>query len=436
MMRPPIYRLDAMSKNDLERILRRSEAQISSLTEEVRPVVETVASRGDSALFHFTEIFDKIKLEPDKLEVKKEDISDAYRRVDAKLVNALKLASRNITAFHEAQMPRKLWFTRIAKGVKAGMMAVPLKRVGLYVPAGKGSFPSVALMLATPAKVAGVEEVIMCMPPVNGVGDPATLVAADIAGVNRIFRVGGAQAIAAMAYGTESIPRVEKLMGPGSGYVYAAKRLVRDVVAQGTPSGPSEVCVLTDETTLPEVAAMEAIVEAEHGSDSSSVVVVTSDLQAKLIADEISKILIQLPDWRRKFAESAFCNYGGIVVTKNLAAAIDLVNDYAPEHLVVLTSKPNQILMRIRNAGSVFLGVFSSVAAGSYITGPNAVLPTGGHAKTHSATTVFDFMKLVNVEQVTRQGLAALQPAVEALAEYEGFPAHALAVKKRLRMIT
>lgn len=427
-----IYELDKMTEEEKERILRRAEVDIEAAVERVRPVVEDVRRRGDQALIEYTKKFDGVDLTPEQLEVSKEDIEKAYSLVEERVVEAIRVAVRNVTKFHKAQMPKERWFIQVDRGIMAGQFISPLRRVGIYVPGSvKGVLPSVVVMLGVPAKVAGVDEVVMCTPPIRGFGDPATLVAADMVGIDRIFRVGGAQAIAAMAYGTQTVPKVDKIVGPGGIYVSAAKRVVSNVVALGTPAGPSEILVLADESAPPELVAADALSEAEHGADSSSVIVTTSMSHAEKILESLKKLMNMLPDRRREFAESAIGNYGGIIVAKNMDEAIEFANEYAAEHLVIMTENPFETVQKIRNAGAVFLGKYSACAAGCYLTGPNSILPTGGYAKSYSATSVYDFIKFFSVEFLTREGLESVADAVIAYTDYERYPGHQLAVKLR-----
>ena len=299
------------------------------------------------------------------------------------------------------------------------------------MPSGKGSYPSVMLMLGVPAKVAGVKRIVCCTPPREEM-DAATLVAADLIGGLEIYKAGGAAAIAAMAYGTEQVPKVDKIMGPGGPFVVSAKKLVANEVALGTPAGPSEICVVADETADARTVALEAVAEAEHGPDSSSVVVTTSMKKAREIAAELEEQAESLPEKRREFATSAISNYGGVIVAGNLDAALEIANEYAAEHLVLRGAAEPGALARIRNAGAVFLGKYSSVVGGCYATGSNAILPTGGWARSCSATSVRDFIKCYSFERLDAQCARSLASDVISLAEYEGFPAHANAMRRFL----
>jgi histidinol dehydrogenase len=314
----------------------------------------------------------------------------------------------------------------------AGEKITPVASAGLYVPRGKGSFPSVMLMLSVPARVAGVERIVVVTPPnEQGKADAASLVAAEIAGISEVYAVGGMQAVAGLAYGTETLPKVSKIVGPGSSYVSAAKRLLYGVIDVGLPAGPSEAIILCDETADPRLAALDLLVEAEHGPDSAALLVTHS----REVAAEAEKLLAgyiaELPDWRRKFVENVLGGYGGILLTASLEESIDFVNEYAPEHLEILTADPFSTLNRIRNAGEILLGPYTPIPTSNYCLGLNAILPTGGFARSFSSVSVWDFLKRSGIGYVNRAGYEKLGPTTAVLADYEGFPAHAMAIRKR-----
>ncbi|MGC8961419.1 MAG: histidinol dehydrogenase [Candidatus Bathyarchaeia archaeon] len=426
----PVYRLDEIPEAKLEQLKRRSLMEISEISDKVMEIIDEVKRRGDEALREYTLKFDGAEIRD--LKVGDEEFERANERLPIKVKRCLTHAARNIRRFHEAQKPSSSWFMEVDEGVILGQIAVPIHSVGVYVPGGRGSFPSTALMAVIPAQVAGVEDIHICTPPKpNGEVDDATLVAADMLGVRNVYKVGGAQAIAAMAYGTQTIPRVDKIVGPGGPYVSAAKMLVRDSVALGTPAGPSEVMVLADESADPRIAAAEVLSESEHGPDSPGILVTTSDNVAKEVNRKIEELLPLIPDWRRRFAVEALEKYGAIIVCKDMDEAINFVNEYAPEHLLILTTDPLSVSMRVRSAGAVFLGHYSSVSAGCYLTGSNAILPTGGLGRAFSATTVYDFLRFQCVEFVDMKGLKHILKDLEAYADYEGFPAHKLAARIR-----
>jgi histidinol dehydrogenase len=317
----------------------------------------------------------------------------------------------------------------------AGEKITPITSVGLYVPRGKGSFPSVMYMLATPASIAGVPRIVVCTPPgPEGTVDPASLVAADLCGVHEIYRVGGAQAIAALAYGTQSIGRVHKITGPGSGFVSAAKRILHGTVDVGLPAGPSESILLADESADPELVARDLLIEAEHGPDSSSLLVTDSRSLAETVMSLLPDKMAALPEWRQNFCRTVWEapeGTGGIVLATNMHEAIAFVNEYAPEHLEVQVREPFALLPKLKNAGEILLGAYTPFCTGNYSVGTNAILPTGGFAHTFSCTSVYDFLKRTGIAYLTQEGYASVSETTRRLAEFEGFPAHANAVTNR-----
>jgi histidinol dehydrogenase len=431
------YELATMDVSQRARLLRRAEIQIDELIERVRPIIQEVRQRGDLALIEFTARFDRVQLAPDRLRVSSEEIERAYQMLDTSVRGAIEHAIRNVRTFHQRQMPHEQWFTQVAPGVMAGEKITPITSVGLYVPRGKGAFPSVMYMLATPASIAGVPRIVVCTPPgPDGEVDPASLVAADLCGVHEIYRVGGAQAIAALAYGTASIARVHKITGPGSGFVSAAKRLLYGTVDVGLPAGPSESIILADATADPELLARDLLIEAEHGPDSSSLLVTDSRALAEAVMPLLPDKMAALPEWRRAFCRTVFEapeGTGGIVLTSSMREAVDFVNEYAPEHLEVQVREPFALLPELKNAGEILLGSHTPFCMGNYSVGTNAVLPTGGFAHTYSCTSVYDFLKRTGVAYLTQEGYASLSETTRRLAEFEGFPAHANAVTERPR---
>ncbi len=429
------YELATMDVQQRTRLLRRAEIEIDALMERVRPIVQAVRARGDEALVEFSASFDHVELTPAQLRVSREEIEQAYRTLDPAVRAAVEHAIRNVRAFHERQMPHEQWFCEVAPGVMAGEKITPISSVGLYVPRGKGAFPSVMYMLATPASIAGVPRIVVCTPPgPGGEIDAASLVAADLCGVHEIYRIGGAQAIAALAYGTQSIPRVHKITGPGSGFVSAAKRLLYGTVDVGLPAGPSESITLADETASPELLARDLLIEAEHGPDSSSLLVTPSRAVAEAVLSLLPEKMAALPEWRRAFVQTVFeapQGTGGIVLAASMEQAVDFVNEYAPEHLEVQVREPFALLPALRNAGEILLGPNTPFCTGNYSLGTNAVLPTGGFAHSFSCTSVFDFLKRTGVAYLTREGYESLSETTRRLAEFEGFPAHANAVTAR-----
>jgi histidinol dehydrogenase len=429
------YELSKLNSAQRTRLLRRAELQIDELVERVRPIVQEVRQRGDQALLEFTERFDRVRLTLDQLRVGREEIERAHQTLDVLVRDAIKHAIRNVRTFHERQMPHEQWFTQVAPGVMAGEKITPVTSVGLYVPRGKGAFPSVMYMLATPASIAGVPRIVVCTPPgPNGEVDPATLVAADLCGVHEIYRVGGAQAIAALAYGTASIARVHKITGPGSGFVSAAKRLLYGTVDVGLPAGPSESILLADRSADAELVARDLLIEAEHGPDSSSLLVTDSQALAEAVLALLPGKMAALPDWRQAFCRTVFEaeeGTGGIVLAAHMREAVEFVNEYAPEHLEVQVREPFALLAELKNAGEILLGSYTPFCTGNYSIGTNAVLPTGGFAHTYSCTSVYDFLKRTGLAYLTQEGYASLSETTRRLADFEGFPAHANAVTER-----
>ncbi|HYT34841.1 MAG TPA: histidinol dehydrogenase [Ktedonobacteraceae bacterium] len=429
------YELSSISAEQRARLLRRAEIEIDELAERVRPILQSVRQQGDEALLELTERFDRVQLTPGRLPVSHSEIEQAQQSLDLSVREAIEHAIRNVRAFHERQMPHEQWFTEIAPGVMAGEKVTPISSVGLYVPRGKGAFPSVMYMLATPASIAGVPRIVVCTPPgPGGEVDPATLVAADLCGVHEIYRVGGAQAIAALAYGTATIARVHKITGPGSGFVTAAKRLLYGTVDVGLPAGPSEAITLADESADPELIARDLLIEAEHGPDSSSLLVTDSRPLAEAVLALLPEKMAALPQWRQAFCRTVFeepKGTGAIVLAANMREAVAFVNEYAPEHLEVQVREPFALLPQLKNAGEILIGPYTPFCMGNYCVGTNAVLPTGGFAHTYSCTSVYDFLKRTGVAYLTREGYASLSETTRRLADFEGFPAHASAVTGR-----
>jgi histidinol dehydrogenase len=429
------YELSQLNASQRTRLLRRAELKIDELVERVRPILQEVRQRGDEALLEFTERFDHVRLTADQLRVSREEIEHAHQKLDTSVRDAIKHAIRNVRTFHERQMPHEQWFTQVAPGVMAGEKITPITSVGLYVPRGKGAFPSVMYMLATPASIAGVPRIVVCTPPgPNGEVDPASLVAADLCGVHEIYRAGGAQAIAALAYGTSTIARVYKITSPGSGFVSAAKRLLYGTVDVGLPAGPSESITLADADANPELVARDLLIEAEHGPDSSSLLVTDSQSLAQAVLALLPDKIAALPEWRQACCRTVLESpegTGGIVLAASMREAIEFVNEYAPEHLEVQVREPFALLPELKNAGEILLGPHTPFCTGNYSVGTNAVLPTGGFAHTYSCTSVYDFLKRTGLAYLTREGYASLSETTRRLADFEGFPAHANAVTGR-----
>lgn len=424
--------LKDLPAEQLSRLFRRSEKDIRDLFPLAQEVIDRVRTEGDAAVVEFARRFDVPSFEAFMLRATPDQFAQARKSLSAVVIDAMEQAHENIQRFHSEQMPEAMWFTELQPGVMAGEKVTPVASAGLYVPRGKGAFPSVMLMLATPAKVAGVPHIVVLTPPTpEGTPDAASLVAAEICGVDEVYVVGGMQAIAALAFGTETIPKVAKIVSPGSSYVTAAKRLLYGVVDVGLPAGPSESIILTDEHVDPRLAALDLLVEAEHGPESAALLVTHSREVAEQALSILPEYIQELPEWRRAFVENVLSNYGGIVLTESLEQSVQFVNDYAPEHLEVLTAEPFVTLQKIRNAGEILLGSHTPIPTANYCLGLNAILPTGGFARSFSSVSVWDFLKRSGVGYLSQEGYNRLQGITATLADYEDFPAHALAIRKR-----
>lgn len=409
-------------------LLKRPALNTESLRETVCQILDRVRTEGDKAVMEYEEKFDKATLHT--LEVSEEEFDEAEKMVSNELKTAVMLAYKNIYAFHSAQKFKGEKISTLP-GVTCWQKAVPIGKVGLYVPGGTAPLFSTVLMLATPAQIAGCGEIILCSPPDrNGKIHPAILYAARTAGVNKVFKAGGVQAIGAMAYGTESVPKVYKIFGPGNQYVTAAKQQVslRDV-AIDMPAGPSEVAVMADETANPVFVASDLLSQAEHGTDSQVILVTTSREVLEQTQEEVNRQLEQLP--RKQIAEKSL-ESSRLVLVRNMDEAIDIVNEYAPEHLIIETKDYMQVAERIVNAGSVFLGPYSPESAGDYASGTNHTLPTNGYAKAYSGVSLDSFIRKITFQEITSEGIAAIGPAIEVLAANESLDAHKNAVSLRL----
>jgi histidinol dehydrogenase len=412
---------------DRERLLRRSQQDMEAIAPAVRAIMDDVRKWGDDALRDYTLRFDHVQLEG--LEVTQEEFAQARAALAPELLEALQHAARTITAFHQRQLqPEEQVETE--PGVCVWRVWRPIERVGLYIPGGKATYPSSVLMSAIPARIAGCREIILCTPPrQDGSLAPIVLVAAQLAGVQRIFKLGGVQAIAAMAYGTESVPRVYKILGPGNAYVTTAKMLAFGQVDIDMPAGPSEVMILADASADPRLVAADLMAQAEHAEDSACVLVTTSRALAEQVAIEVERQSESLPTC--KTIRASLERYGGLLLVESLEEGIAFVNVYAPEHLEIITSDDQRVLTGIHNAGSIFLGAWSPVPTGDYASGSNHILPTGRYARFFAPLSVESFGRKVQVQQLTREGLANLRPAIETLAQAEGLPAHRHAITIR-----
>ena len=425
-----VLTLAALSAEERADLLRRAEGDLAPFIEKARPIVDAVAAEGDQALARFAKELDRAPVSPDAIAATPADFDAAFAEVDPEMIATLETCIDNVRRFHEAQMPTGMWMKEMSPGVFAGERHTPIPSVACYVPRGKGSFPSVVMMTTVPAVVAGVPQPVVITPPgPDGKVDAATLVAARLAGVEEVYKAGGAQGVAAVAYGTETVPRCAKIVGPGSPWVGAAKRILADRIDPGLPAGPSEAIIFADETANGRVAALDLVIESEHGPDSSAYLVTNSRRVAEEAAASMPGIWAAMGEQRAGFSQAVLTGArGGIVVTETIDEAVSFVNDYAPEHLQVHAESPYDYLGLLTNAGEILLGAHTPVCIGNFALGPNAVLPTNAAALTRSPLGVFDYLKATSIGHVTRKGYARLAPLAKTFATYEGFDAHALAV--------
>ena len=425
-----IVSLTAESKKSiLDDLLKRSPNNYGQYESTVNEIIRRVKGEGDKAVFEYTLNFDKFALTPQNIKVTREEIEEAYSKLDAGLIEVIKQSAENIRSFHTKQL-RNSWFDSKEDGTILGMKITPIAKAGVYVPGGKAAYPSSVLMNVVPAKVAGVGEIIMTTPPgADGKVNPGTLVAADIAGVDTIYKVGGAQAIAAMAFGTEGIPKVDKITGPGNIFVALAKKAVYGYVSIDSIAGPSEILVLADETANPRYVAADLLSQAEHDELASAILITTSKELAKKVSEEVDGFVKVLE--RAEIIKKSLDNYGYILLADTMSDAIDAANAIASEHLEILTKNPFDIMTRIRNAGAIFLGEYASEPLGDYFAGPNHILPTNGTAKFFSPVNVDDFIKKTSIISYSREALEKVHNNIELFAKSEGLTAHANSIKVR-----
>lgn len=416
-------------ENILENMLKRSPTQYGTYEAAVSEIIAAVREKKDEAVFAYTEKFDGAKLDASTVEVTEQEIGEAYAQVDSGLIQVIRKARENILAYHEKQKENS-WFTSTEEGTLLGQKVTSLNRVGVYVPGGKAAYPSSVLMNVLPAQVAGVREICMTTPcSREGKVNPVVLAAAKEAGVQRIFKVGGAQAIAALAYGTESIPKVDKIVGPGNIYVALAKKAVYGNVSIDSIAGPSEILVLADETANPRFVAADLLSQAEHDELASAILITTSRRLAEQVDGEIRKFLETLS--RREIIEKSLDNFGYLLVAESKEEAIETVNRIAPEHLEIVTANPFEDMMKVRNAGAIFLGEHSCEPLGDYFAGPNHILPTNGTAKFFSPLSVDDFVKKSSVIYYSRDALEKIHTDIETFAKAEQLTAHANSIAVR-----
>lgn len=425
-----IQHLDPSAREDLLRdLLKRSPDQYGAYEAQVAQILEEVREKGDEALFAYTERFDGAKLSGETVLVTEEEIREAYQKVPEQLVAVIRRALKNIEDYH-AKQKQYSWFDSKPDGTILGQKVTPLKRVGVYVPGGKAAYPSSVLMNILPAKVAGVEEILMVTPPgKDGKVTPTTLVAAHEAGATAIYKAGGAQAVAALAYGTESIPKVDKIVGPGNIYVALAKKAVYGHVSIDAIAGPSEILVIADETADPRYVAADLLSQAEHDELASAILITTSQELAEAVSGEVDQFLTVLS--RAEIIRKSLDNYGYILVADTMDEAVEIANEIASEHLEIQTRNPYEVMTKIRNAGAIFLGPYASEPLGDYFAGPNHVLPTNGTAKFFSPLSVDDFIKKSSIIAYSREALQAVHEDVETFAKAEGLTAHANSIHVR-----
>lgn len=416
-------------KNLLEDLLKRSPNNYGHYESIVADILNDIKENRDAALFKYTKRFDGADIDAENIKVTETELQEAYGSVDAELLNVIRKALVNIERYHEKQRQYS-WFDSTPNGAILGQKVTPLSAVGVYVPGGKAAYPSSVLMNVMPAKVAGVEKIIMMTPPgKDGKVNPATLVAAKEAGVHEIYKSGGAQAIAAMAYGTETVPKVDKIVGPGNIYVALAKKAVYGHVSIDSIAGPSEILVLADKTANPRFVAADLLSQAEHDEMASAILVTTSMELAQKVSDEVEKFAAQLS--RTEIMEKSLESYGYILVADTLEEAVGAANDIASEHVEIMTKEPFQVMTKIKNAGAIFIGEYSSEPLGDYFAGPNHVLPTNGTAKFFSPLSVDDFIKKSSIISYSREALEPLHKDIIQFAEAEQLTAHANSIKVR-----
>ena len=433
-----LLRLQTLSDEMRQQLLLRTESDLGEYLDKAKLIIEAVKKEGDRALVRFCRDFDKAPLELNTIRVSEQEFAQAQAAVSQDLIEAIRFATQSIRKFHQSQMVEPMRMEETRPGVFCGEKIAPIPSVACYVPRGKGSFPSVLMMTTIPAVVAGVGRVCVLTPPgPDGRVDDATLFAAREVGITEVYKCGGAQAVAAVAFGTETVPRVDKIVGPGSPWVVAAKRLLADVIDPGTPAGPSESIVFADSSANGALAGLDLIIESEHGPDSSAYLVTDSEKVARAAMQAIPEYWQMLGETRRSYSQAVLSGpRGGVILAENSQDCIDFINDYAPEHLMIHSSEPFAYLGSITNAGEILLGENTPLSLGNYVLGPNAVLPTSGAARIHSPLGVSDFLKATGIGYVTSPAYETLAKHAHTLAKYEGFDGHALAVselRNRLR---
>ncbi len=425
-----IQKLTPETKQDLlGNLLKRNPGNYGAYEAGVREILDKIQTEGDRALFDYTEKFDGVRLDGATIQVTEEEIQEAYESMDPLLLDVMRKSMENIRVYHEKQK-RNSWFDSSPEGIILGQKVTPLKRVGVYVPGGKAAYPSSVLMNVIPARVAGVDEIIMVTPPgKDGRVSPVTLAAAKVAGVDRIYKVGGAQAVGALAFGTESVPRVDKIVGPGNIYVALAKKAVYGYVSIDSIAGPSEILVLADETASPRYVAADLLSQAEHDELASAILVTTSPALAEEVSRQTDEFLKTLS--RADIIRKSLENYGYILLADSMEEAIEAANEIASEHLEIQTAQPFEVMTKIRNAGAIFVGPYAGEPLGDYFAGPNHILPTNGTARFFSPLSVDDFIKKSSVISYSREALQKVHQDVETFAKAEQLTAHANSIHVR-----
>jgi histidinol dehydrogenase len=426
-----IVNSDELNEETIHHHIPRSEAQLDSIRKSVNIIIQKVKEKGDKALISLTQKYDGIKLDSNEIQISKEEISQAYKKIDSDLLQAIHTAKENLVKFNKAQK-REDWSIEIAKGVIAGQVYRPLETIGIYIPGGRAIYPSTVLMIAAPAYVAGVKNIIMCSPPQkNRKIAPEILVAANEFKIEKIYKVGGAQAIAAMAFGTETVPKVQKVIGPGNKWVNTAKQLLSNIIAIDAPAGPSEILIIADEFADPNYVIVDFLSQIEHDPDNVGIIVSESE-------DLISQITSSIDQYvkaskRSTIIEQAMLNNSIIIKAENLEDCIRISNLIAPEHLEILVENPTVLVKEIKNAGAIFLGPYSPIPLGDYCAGTNHILPTGGTAKKYSGLNLHDFLKTIDVLNCDKEGLKSLSKTAIKLAEFEGLYDHKRSIEERLK---
>ncbi len=426
-----IYSLKEASSYLKDKLGNRGRVRSIEVMDKVTKIISDVRKYGDTAVIGFTKEFDRVELTPQTMRVSVREIENAYNQVSKEFINAIKIAKNNIEKFHSLQL-RSLWFTETSKGVFVGQKYSPISSVGIYVPGGRASYPSTVLMAGIPARVAGVSEIILCSPPaLNGEIPPPVLVAANEVGITKIFKVGGAQAIAAMAYGTETIPKVEKIVGPGNIYVTTAKLIVSGDVRIDLPAGPSEILVFADSTANPSFIAYDLIAQAEHDPNAYCILLSDSETLINRVIRNLESLVSSAE--RKEIIERALDSNSLFIHVTNLEDALNFINEFAPEHLELMVKDPFKLIPHIRNSGAIFLGEMAPVALGDLIAGSNHILPTGGYAKTFSGLSVNDFIKSIDLVYATKEGLKEISKPLSEIAESEKLLEHKRSVDVRIK---